>query len=59
MGGPSRAIVSKLRKDIAKDFRYDPLPIEVRAVIVAARTRAGMLPKAAVDEMVPQEPPLV
>jgi hypothetical protein len=40
--------------EIAKDIRYDPLPGEVRAVIVAAWERGGMLPKAAVEEMVPE-----
>jgi hypothetical protein len=42
-------------EDIAKDFRYDPLPGEVRAVIVAAWQRGGMLPMATVEQMVPMQ----
>jgi hypothetical protein len=38
---------------IAKEFRYDPLPDEVRAVIIASWTRGGWLPRAAVDQMEP------
>lgn len=39
--------------EIAKDIRYDPLPGEVRAVIVAAWERGGMLPRPAIEAMVP------
>ena len=38
---------------LVKEFRYDPLPDDVRAVIVAAWTRGGMLPREAVEEIVP------
>ena len=38
---------------IAKEFQYEPLPGEVRSVIIAAWTRGGMLPAAAVEKMVP------
>jgi hypothetical protein len=39
---------------LAKEIHYEPLPGEVRAVIVAAWTRGGMLPRATIEEMVPQ-----
>lgn len=38
---------------LVKEFQYEPLPQEVRAVIVAAWARGGMLPRAAVEVMVP------
>jgi hypothetical protein len=38
---------------IAKEFRYDPLPAEVRTVVIAAWTRGGLLPRAAIEKMVP------
>jgi hypothetical protein len=38
---------------IAREFRYDPLPPEVRMVIIAAWQRGGMLPKATIQEMIP------
>ena len=38
---------------IVKQYRYDPLPDEVRAVIIAAWTRGGLLPPAAIKAMVP------
>jgi hypothetical protein len=40
---------------IVKEYRYDPLPDEVRAVIIASWKRGGLLPAAAVEEMVPQQ----
>jgi hypothetical protein len=38
---------------IAKEFRYDPLPGEIRVAVIAAWTRGGLLPKAAIEQMVP------
>ena len=38
---------------MAREFRYDPLPPEVRAVVVAAWIRGDMLPRAAIEQMVP------
>jgi len=38
---------------IVREFRYDPLPDEVRAVIVASWTRGGLLPPAVIEQMVP------
>jgi hypothetical protein len=39
---------------IAKEFQCEPLPREVRAIIVAAWMRGGMLPAPAVERMVPE-----
>ena len=36
-----------------KEYRYDPLPDEVRAVIIASWKRGGLLPAAAMEQMVP------
>jgi hypothetical protein len=38
---------------LVKEFRYEPLPDEIRAVIIASWTRGGLLPAAAVEQMVP------
>jgi hypothetical protein len=40
---------------LAKEFQYEPLPQEVRAVIIAAWSRGGLLPKATVESMVPAQ----
>jgi hypothetical protein len=40
---------------IVKEYRYDQVPDEVRAVIIASWTRGGMLPAEAVEKMVPAE----
>jgi hypothetical protein len=42
---------------IAKELVYDPLPPEIRGVIVAAWTRGGLLPPAAIGAMVPAAEP--
>jgi hypothetical protein len=39
---------------IVKEYRYGPLPDEVRAVIIASWTRGGLLPKKAIEQMVPR-----
>ena len=38
---------------LVKEYRYDPLPDEVRAVIIASWKRGGLLPAAAIEQMVP------
>jgi hypothetical protein len=38
---------------MAKEFRYDPLPPEVRFAVIAAWTRGGLLPAAVIEKMVP------
>lgn len=42
--------------EIAKTFTYEPLPGEVRTVIIASWMRGGLLPQATVEEMVPALP---
>jgi hypothetical protein len=39
--------------ELAKEFQYEPLPSDVRMVIIAAWKRGGMLPAATIEEMVP------
>jgi hypothetical protein len=47
----------KSPEDLAKSIPpYEPLPGEVRAVIVAAWQRGGLLPKATVEAMLPEQP---
>jgi hypothetical protein len=38
---------------IAKELQYEPLPSQVRSVIIAAWSRGGLLPRAAIEQMVP------
>jgi hypothetical protein len=38
---------------LAKEIHYEPLPDEVRAVIIASWKRGGLLPAATVEQMVP------
>ena len=40
---------------IVKEYRYDPLPDEVRAVVIASWKRLGLLPAAAIEQMVPEQ----
>ena len=40
-------------EDLAHEIRYDPLQDEVRAVIIASWKRGGLLPAAAIEQMVP------
>jgi hypothetical protein len=39
--------------ELAKEVHYEPLPPEIRAVIVAAWRRGGLLPEAAIERMAP------
>ena len=41
---------------IAKEFQYEPLSGEIRTVIIAAWQRGGLLPRAAIERMVPEAP---
>jgi hypothetical protein len=41
---------------LAREIHYQPLAPEVRMVIIAAWKRGGMLPAAAIEEMVPEKP---
>ena len=38
---------------LAKEIHYEPVPDELRMVIIAAWKRGGMLPAAVIEEMVP------
>lgn len=38
---------------IAKEIHYEPLPDEIRAVIIASWKRGGLLPLAAIEKIVP------
>jgi hypothetical protein len=38
---------------LAREIHYEPLPDEIRAVIIASWRRGGLLPAAAVEQMVP------
>jgi hypothetical protein len=40
---------------LAKEVHYEPLPEEVRVVIIAAWTRGGLLPKSTVERMIPAQ----
>lgn len=39
---------------IAREMQYEPLPPEVRVVVIAAWKRGGMVPAAMIEEMVPE-----
>jgi hypothetical protein len=41
-------------EELAKTVHYEPLPGEVRAVVIAAWQRGGMLPAGVVEDMVPR-----
>ena len=40
-------------EELAKSVHYEPLPPEIRTVIIAAWQRGGLLPATVVEEMVP------
>jgi hypothetical protein len=40
---------------LAREIHNDPLPDDVRTVIIAAWSRGGLLPRAAIEEMVPEK----
>jgi len=42
---------------LAREMRYEPLPEEVRTVIIAAWMRGGLLPAATIEGMVPRAEP--
>ena len=44
---------------LAREFRYDSLPPEVRTVVIAAWTPGGLLPRTAIEQMVPAAPVVV
>jgi hypothetical protein len=40
---------------LAREVHYEPLPAEVRAVVIAAWTPSGLLPRPVNEEMVPEK----
>jgi hypothetical protein len=40
---------------LAREVHYEPLPSEVRTIVIAAWTRGGLLPRAAIEQMVPEK----
>ena len=40
---------------IAKDFHYDPLPGEVRTIVIQSWRNFGLLPAATIEKMVPEQ----
>jgi hypothetical protein len=40
-------------EEMAKAIHYEPVPVEVRAVIIAAWQRGGLLPRAVIEQMIP------
>lgn len=38
---------------LAKDIAYQPLPEEIRTVVISSWRRGGLLPAAVIEEMVP------
>lgn len=41
-------------EDLAKQVRYEPLPDDLRLVVIAAWRRGGLLPQAAIERMIPE-----
>jgi hypothetical protein len=41
---------------LAREIHYEPLPPEVRTIVIAAWTRGGLLSAATGERMVPVEP---
>jgi hypothetical protein len=42
-------------EELGKEIHYEPLPGEIRAVVIAAWARGGLLPRATVDRMIPSQ----
>jgi hypothetical protein len=40
---------------LAREIHYEPLPAKVRAVVIAALKRAGMVPALVLEGMVPHQ----
>lgn len=40
---------------LAKEIRYDPVPDDVRLVMIASWKRGGLLPPAVIEHMVPEQ----
>src|SRR5579862_4414616 len=44
-------------EELAKQVHYEPLPREVRVAVIAAWTRGGLLPRVAIEQMIPIQSP--
>jgi hypothetical protein len=51
----ANGIYKKPIEVLAREIHYEPLPDEVRAVVIASWKRGGLLPAAAIEQMVPAE----
>jgi len=51
----ANGLYKKPLEEIAKQVHYEPLPADIRTVVIAAWARGGLLPKGVVEEMVPAE----
>jgi len=40
---------------LAKESRYDPLPPEIRGVVIAAWQRGGLVPRLALEHLIPEQ----
>jgi hypothetical protein len=49
-------IYKKPIAEIAKTFHYEPLPGEIRTVIISSWARGGLLPKSVIEQMAPTLP---
>lgn len=45
----------KLMEVLAREVHYEPLSPVIRTVVIAAWTRGGLLPRAAIEKMVPSQ----
>jgi hypothetical protein len=43
--------------ELARTIHYDPLPAETRMIVIAAWQRGGLIPKEAIEQIVPHQPP--
>jgi hypothetical protein len=44
---------------LSREVHYEPLPSEVRTIVIAAWTREELLPRAAIEQMVPEKSGLI
>jgi hypothetical protein len=49
----ANGLYKKPIEEIAKNIHYEPLPGELRTVIISSWTRGGFLPKSTIEKMVP------
>jgi len=49
---PETGMFKKSVEEISKDIKYDPLPADIRVIVIKSWQNFGLLPEAAVQEMV-------